>query len=80
MRIFQELSFILRRKVLMRWFSDVSKMKESSFFNRTSLTPNLIFDAHLLETTNLSLSRFNFSVGFISRSCKSDDFIAYSNE
>ena len=30
--------------------------------------PHQIFDAHLLENTDLSPSRFNFSVGFISRS------------
>ena len=42
--------------------------------------PHQIFDAHLLETTDLSPSRFNFSVGLISRSCfESDGFIAYSN-
>ena len=29
----------LRRKVRMRWFFDISKVKESSFLNRTSLTP-----------------------------------------
>ena len=29
----------LRRKLRMRWFFDVSKVKESRFFNRTSLTP-----------------------------------------
>ena len=51
------------------------------FLNRTLLTPHQIFDAHLLETTDLSTSRFHFSVGFISRSCfESDGFIAYSNE
>ena len=51
------------------------------FLNRTSLTPPQIFDAHLLENTDLSSSRFHFSVGFISRSCfESDGFIAYSNE
>ena len=54
----------LRRKLRMRWFFDVSKVKESSFFNRTSL----IFDVHLLENTDLSPSRFHFSLGFISRS------------
>ena len=30
------------------------------FFNRTSLTLQQIFDAHLLETTDLSPSRFHF--------------------
>ena len=38
------------------------------------------FDVHLLENTDLSPSRFHFSVNFISRSCfESDGFIAYSN-
>ena len=60
---------------------DISKVKESSSLNLTSLTPHQIFDAHLLETTDLSPSRFHFSVGFISRSCfESDGFIAYSNK
>ena len=70
------------QKMRMRWFFDISKVKESSFFlNRTSLTPHQIFDAHLLVNTDLSPSRFHFSVGFISRSCfESDGFIAYSNE
>ena len=36
----------LRRKLRMRWFFDVSKMKESSFLNRTSLTSLQIFDVH----------------------------------
>ena len=42
-------------------------MKESSFFNRTSLTPPQIFDPHLLENTNLSPSSF-FQLVFISKS------------
>ena len=45
-------------------FVDVSKVKKSSFFNRTSLTPHQIFDAHLLENINFSNSSFHFSVGF----------------
>ena len=71
----------LRRKLRMRWFFDISKVKDLSFVNRTSLTPHQIFDAHVLENTDLSPFRYHFSVGFISRSCfKSDGFIAYSNE
>ena len=51
------------------------------FLNRTSLTPPQIFDAHLFENTDLSPSRFHFSVGFISRSYfESEGFIAFSNE
>ena len=51
------------------------------FFKSDLTDPHQIFDAHLLETTDLSPSRFHFSVGFISRSCfESDGFIAYSNE
>ena len=44
------------------------------FFNRTSLTPHQIFDAYLLETTDLSPSRFHFSteVGFYIRSVRPD--------
>ena len=58
----------LRKKLRMKWFFDVSKVRESS-------------DAHLLENTDLSPSKFHFSVGFISRSCfESDGFIAYSKE
>ena len=49
--------------------------------NRTSLTPYQFFEEHLLETPDLSPSKNQFSVGFISRSCfESDVFIAYSNE
>ena len=65
----------------MRWFFDVSKVKESNFFKSDLTDPPQIFDARLLENSDLSPSRFNFPVGFISRSCfESDEFIAYSNE
>ena len=52
------------------------------FFFKSDLTdPPQIFDAHLLENTDLSPSQYHFSVGFISRSFfESDGFIAYSNE
>ena len=71
----------LRKKLRMRWYFDVSKVKESSFFKSDLTDPPQIFDAHLLENTDLSPSRFHFSVGFISRSYfESDGFIAYSNE
>ena len=41
----------------------------------------LYFRIKLFFDTDLSPSRFHFSVGFISRSCfESDGFIAYSNE
>ena len=64
----------------MRWFFDVSKVKESSFLSDLNDPPQ-IFDAHLLENTDLSAFRFHFSVGLISRSYfESDGFIAYSNE
>ena len=71
-----------RRKVRMRRFFDISKVKESSFFlNRTLMTLHQIFDAHLLKKPDLSPSRFHFSVGFRSRSWfESDGFIAYPNE
>ena len=71
----------LRRKLWMRWFFDVSKVKESSFLKSDLTDPHQIFDAHLLVNTDLSPSRFHFSVGFISISCfESDGFMAYSNE
>ena len=72
----------LRRKLQMRMFLDVFKVKDSRFLNRTSLTaPPEIFDAYLLENTNLSRSNYHFSVIFISRSCfESDGLVAYSNE
>ena len=71
----------MRKKLQMRLFFDVSKVKESSFFKSDLTDPPQIFDAHLLENTNLSPSRFHFSVGFISKLCfESDGFIAYSNE
>ena len=55
--------------------------EDVEFFLSDLTDPPQIFDAHLLDSTNLSPSRFLFSVGFISRSCfESDGFIAYSNE
>ena len=69
------------RRLRMRWFFDISKVKESRFFKSDLTGPNQIIDAHLLETTDLSPSSFHFSVGFISRSCfASDGFLAYSKE
>ena len=66
-------------EVVFRYFQ--GEGVEFFFLNRTSLTPHQIFNAHLLETTDLSPSRFHFSVGFITRSWfESDGFIAYSNE
>ena len=47
----------MRRKLRMRWFFDISKVKESNLTD-----PNQIFDAHLLETTDLSPSRFHFQL------------------
>ena len=81
----------LSRKLRTRLFFDVSNVKESNFFKSDLTDPPQIFIAHLSENTDLSPSRFHFSVGFISRSCfESDgfrvervvlvDFIAYSNE
>ena len=53
---------------------------EGAEFFKISLPPS-DFSCVLLENTDLSLSRFHFSVGFISSSClESDGFIAYSNE
>ena len=70
-----------RRKSRIRWFFDVSKVKESSFSYSNLTDHPQIFNAHLLENTNLSPSSFHFSVGFISRSYfESDGFIAHPNE
>ena len=44
-------------KLRVRWFS---KMKKSSFFKADLTDPSQIFDAHLLEYTDLSPSRFHF--------------------
>ena len=64
-------------EVIFRHFT----MKESRFFKSDLTDSPQIFDAHLLENTNLSPYSFHFSVYFISRSCfESDGFIAYSNE
>ena len=38
-------------------------MKELSFIKSDLIDLHQIFDAHLLETTDLSPSRFHFSVG-----------------
>ena len=60
---------------------DVLKVKESNFFKSDLTDPPQICDAHLLENTDLSPSRFHFQWVFISRSCfESDGFMAYSNE
>ena len=48
------------QKLRMRWFFDVSKVKESSFFKSDLTDPPQIFDAHLLVNTDLSPSRFHF--------------------
>ena len=71
----------MRRKLRMKW-SDVCKVKESSFLKSDLIDPlPQIFDAHFLENTDLSPSRFHFSVGFLTRSFfESDGFIAYWNE
>ena len=62
-------------------FSTFPRWRSRVFFKSDLTDSPQIFDAHLFENTDLSPSRFNFSVGFISRSCfESDDFIAYSNE
>ena len=63
----------LCKKLRKRWFFDVFKVKESSFSKSDLTDPPQIFDAHLLENTNLSPSRFHFSGGFISRSCFESD-------
>ena len=47
----------MRRKLRMRWVFDVSKVKESSFLKSDLTDPPQIFDARLLENTNLSPSK-----------------------
>jgi len=55
--------------------------EEVEVFKSDLTDPPQIFDAQLLENTNLSPSRFYFSVCFISGSYfGSEGFIAYSNE
>ena len=44
----------------MRWFFDVFKVKESSFFKSDLTEPPQIFDAHLSGNTDLSPSRLHF--------------------
>ena len=44
----------MRKKLRMRSFFDVSKVKESSFLKSDLTDPPQIFDARLLENTNLS--------------------------
>ena len=46
----------LRKKLRMRWFLDVSEVKESSFLKKDLTDPPQIFDARLLENNNLSPS------------------------
>ena len=71
----------LHRKLRMRWFFDVSKVKESSFFKSELTDPPQIFDVRRLENTNLSPSSIYFSVGFyIKIYFESDGFLAYPNE
>ena len=62
----------LRRKLQMRQFFDVSKVKESN--------PLHIFDAHLLENTNWSPSCFDFQLVFIKIIFWVRWLKAYSNE
>ena len=59
----------LRKKLRTRWFFDVSKVEESSFFKSDLTDPLRFFDAHLFENINQSPFSFHFSVVFILRSC-----------
>ena len=59
----------------------VAQKTADEFFKSDLTDPPQIFDAHLLENTNLSPSSFHFSVGFYIKTCfESDDFKAYPNE
>ena len=56
----------MRKKLRMRWFLDVSEVKESSFLKTDLTDPPQIFDARLFENTNLgpselkTLKKFRF--------------------
>ena len=54
------LSRPLPRKLRMKWFFDVFKVKESSFFKSDLTDPSQIFDTHFLENSDLSLPDFIF--------------------
>ena len=49
----------LRKKMRMRWFFDVSEVKESIFLKSDLTDPPQIFDARLLENTNFSPCELN---------------------
>ena len=71
----------LRKKLRMRWFFDVSKVKELNFFNRPSVTPLRFFMRIFLKIPILAHPAFIFQRVFISRSFfESNGFIAYSKE
>ena len=71
----------LRRKLRIRWFFDVSKLKESSFVKSDLTHPSLDFWCASFGNYRFKPFQISFLVGFISRSCfESDGFIAYSNE
>ena len=71
----------LRRKLRMRWFFDISRVKESSFFKSDLTDPPSDFWCASFGKYQFKPFQISFSVGFISRSCfESDGFIAYSNE
>ena len=48
-------------------FSTFQRWRSRVFFESNLTDPSQIFDAYLLENTDLSTSSFHFSVGFISR-------------
>ena len=56
----------LRKKLRMMWFFDVSEVKESSFLKSDLTDPPQIFDARLLENTNLSPSDLKTLKNFVS--------------
>ena len=55
----------LRKKFRMRWFFDVSKVKESRFFKSDLTDPPQFFYSHLLENTNFSPSIFKTLKKFV---------------
>ena len=55
----------LRGILWMRWFFDVSEVKESSFFKSDFTDPPQIFDAHLFENINLKPLQLSFFSGLL---------------
>ena len=71
----------LRKKLRMRLFFDVSKVKESSFLIRPHCPPPLDYWCASFGKYQFYPFQLSFSVGFYNKICfESDGFIAHSNE